>query len=602
MVKLHVELVKRPDPLIEIPQHWPRMPALRLDMIENKKRVRPELLSDSSDENKSKKVKSTKNDTMIIRKKRIPPPVNIEFEKFPRSSHDDKPAYKSPAMSNVGSIQDLHEKISPQSHKSPFNDSLMSDSPAPSQSRGSPLQEKAHLLKSPLFRKPFPRDRLPKTTYESEDSLDNYRKSPRYDSDDYHRHREHRRKDYDSDDYHRHREHRRKDYDSDDYHRHREHRRKDYDSDDYDRHREHRRKDYNSDDNDRHREHRRKDYNSDDYDRHREHRKKDYDSDDYDRHREHRRKDYDSDYDNRDRDYSKHKEPESDRGKIIDKYGDEVIIDDSPSRIPDRDTPERQVSPRNVDDDPNNPYHKKPLIGGSSGSSGGVVQDSIASVGGLKTKNISEEEQNNMKKTYLEKYHILQMTYNEEKFPQLTNFMDLDLIINTYETEFKRVTLQANLNEYKMYLVLMFCAFEYGLKFLFDVDTYGFVKQQLKFSHKYDKLLIQLGEREYMSFGDNWPAEVKIVVMFGFHIMVFFASKQIGKKFGQHATDTIQDVLGNVGGVTQQGNVSMNPLTGVFNMFMGGNIKPNHAAGAAGGGATEERKQMKKPTVDLEDL
>lgn len=605
MVKLHVELIKRQNPLIEIPQHWPRMPALRLDMIENKKRVLPELLSDVSDyekeKNKSKKVKSTKNDTMIIRKKKnIPPPVNIEFEKFPRSGGEDKPVYKSPAISNVGSVRDLHEKISPRNMSSPFNDPLMFDSPAPSQTRGvSPLQEKAHLLKSPLFRKPFPRDKLPKANYESEDSLEDYRKPDRdrHSPNDYGRsprdkyEREPPLKVYDkspeSDDYDRRRkpEHeddeydrkRRREREKDDYDRKRRRDEDDYDrrhdSDDYDRR-------HDSDDYDRRR--RRERDEEDDYDRRRG---RERDEDDYDRKHRHEREDSDG-----------HRRDRESVGKIIDKYGDEVIIGESP--IPDRDSPDKQPT-QNFDDDPNNPYHKKSNapVGAGASISGGL---SRGDVGVSRNKNISEEEENKMKKTYLEKYNILQMTYNEEKFPQLGNFMDLDFIINTYETEFKRVTLQANLNEYKMYLVIMFCVFEYGLKYLFDVDTYGFVKQQLKFSHKYDKLLVQLGERQYMSFGNNWPAELKIVVMFGFHIMVFFASKQIGKKFGQHATDTIQDVLGNVGGITQQGNVSMNPLTGVFNMFMGGNIKPNPVA--ASGSQPEERKQMKKPTVDLEDL
>ena len=568
MVKLHVELIPRRDELIEIPQRFPRMPELNLHLIENRKRVKPECLSDESgDEKKPKKGAPT----MTIRRKQIPP-MNIDFpgepaqyDRFPRSASADKPAYRSPAMSNSGNVDDLHRKLSPTgarspvgSYRSPFNDPLMVESPRslrggeyPRSPRGgdpserdrspSPLHDKAHLLKSPLFRKPFPRDRLPKNNYDSEDSID----TPRFRSiDSRHRDDDPPRKRDDP-----HRKH--DDYSDDERDRH--HRR---DDDDYRRDR----------DDDRSRRDRDDDYHKRDRSRH------DRDDDDYDK---------------RDRDRGDDKRDRDDDRVVTDKRGEKIIMIDSDSEPDPIDSP----PPRGSDPEhgePNNPYRKA----GSPGPTTSRQSSSRAPA------NISQDKINE----YLEKYEILRITYPEENLPQLHAFMDPTHIINTYEQQFKRVTMMANLNEYKMYLMIMFLAVEYGLKYTFDVDMYGFVKQQLKFSHKYDKLLLQLGEREYMSFGDNWPAEVKIVVMFGFHIIIFFASKQIGKKFGQGASDTIQDVLVNVGNVTDAGNISANPMAGLFNMFMGGNIRPAAAPAPGTHAPPAEKKTMRGPTVDLDDI
>jgi len=62
--------------------------------------------------------------------------------------------------------------------------------------------------------------------------------------------------------------------------------------------------------------------------------------------------------------------------------------------------------------------------------------------------------------------------------------------------------------------------------------------------HKYNPLLIELGEREYNSWGSNLPVEVRIIGMIIFQAGIFYLGKVVAEKFGSSVSDIFKGFTG----------------------------------------------------------
>ena len=72
----------------------------------------------------------------------------------------------------------------------------------------------------------------------------------------------------------------------------------------------------------------------------------------------------------------------------------------------------------------------------------------------------------------------------------------------------------------------------------------GFTQQQTAMMHKYDKLLVELGEKEYSSFGSSLPVEVRLLMMILFQAGIFFVGKTIEKRNGSSAANMFAGLTG----------------------------------------------------------
>ena len=101
-----------------------------------------------------------------------------------------------------------------------------------------------------------------------------------------------------------------------------------------------------------------------------------------------------------------------------------------------------------------------------------------------------------------------------------------------YSRTIKELHLDDAIENYKYYMMGGFIAIEYGATQLIGIDLGGFTRQQGMMMHKYDKLLIELGEKSYNSWGSSLPAELRILGMILLQAGIFYLGKILTAKFG----------------------------------------------------------------------
>ena len=109
-------------------------------------------------------------------------------------------------------------------------------------------------------------------------------------------------------------------------------------------------------------------------------------------------------------------------------------------------------------------------------------------------------------------------------------------------------------------------AVEYGLGHFLKFDMKGFTQQQMSNMNKYNKLLIELGEKTYVPKGKKWPVEVRLAFLILFNAAIFVISKMILKGTGNNLLNMVNS-MGE--------NIASSPV---------------------------KKKKMKGPNVDVEDL
>lgn len=160
-----------------------------------------------------------------------------------------------------------------------------------------------------------------------------------------------------------------------------------------------------------------------------------------------------------------------------------------------------------------------------------------------------EERDEQHKQEYLVKFRILKRGNPDFKeFPQYTEHTSLSALKKMYDETFKLIQLEQNVDSYKGYLRMAFVLFEMGMKKMNITSFDGFAQVQLQKIDKYDKMLIELGERSYSNFTANWPVEVRLVGVFFFDACMFF----IGKMLMDNAAGDMQGFMSMMFGIQPQ--------------------------------------------------
>jgi hypothetical protein len=77
-----------------------------------------------------------------------------------------------------------------------------------------------------------------------------------------------------------------------------------------------------------------------------------------------------------------------------------------------------------------------------------------------------------------------------------------------------------------------------------SIDLSGFTIQQTKLMGKYNRLLIELGERPYNSIGANLPVEIRLIGFILLQAGIFYLGKVISSKFGSTVSDLFKGITG----------------------------------------------------------
>lgn len=83
----------------------------------------------------------------------------------------------------------------------------------------------------------------------------------------------------------------------------------------------------------------------------------------------------------------------------------------------------------------------------------------------------------------------------------------------------------------------LFCVKILGLK------LGGYTFNQLALMNKYEKLLVELGEKSYGSLGSTWPVEARIIFMSLFNAVIFLVIRLFSSYLGPGLGDILQQIV-----------------------------------------------------------
>lgn len=156
-----------------------------------------------------------------------------------------------------------------------------------------------------------------------------------------------------------------------------------------------------------------------------------------------------------------------------------------------------------------------------------------------------EEREIKEREEYTWRFRILRKQYKKNiNLPTFTEFTPLETIKLQYKQIIREMALDDNVDTYRTYLFGSWLAIEFVCTQWVGVDLSGFTKYQALMLHKYDKLLIELGEKSRGAWGANLPVEVRLIGLVLFQAGVFYLIKVVAGKFGCSIADLFSIFMG----------------------------------------------------------
>jgi hypothetical protein len=150
-----------------------------------------------------------------------------------------------------------------------------------------------------------------------------------------------------------------------------------------------------------------------------------------------------------------------------------------------------------------------------------------------------KKDDENLKRELLFKLEILQKSYPKSAIDKFTVYDSLSVIQEYYNSKVQLLSLEGSVDNYKTYMTFAFMGIEFLLGNVFKLNMKGFTEQQLMNMDKYEKLLIEMGEKTYLPSSKKWPVELRLL----FVIIVQTAFFVVGKMFlGGAAASVINSV------------------------------------------------------------
>lgn len=140
------------------------------------------------------------------------------------------------------------------------------------------------------------------------------------------------------------------------------------------------------------------------------------------------------------------------------------------------------------------------------------------------------KDEDDKKRELLFKFKRLKQTYPKAEIPHFDMMSNHENMKRTFDSTMKNLAIDSTVETYKSYLMMGFMGCEIVLgKIGFDME--GYTQQQTLYMTKYEKLLVELGEKSYVPSSINkWPVEIRLMALVLFQTTIFVVSKIIAKK------------------------------------------------------------------------
>jgi len=147
-----------------------------------------------------------------------------------------------------------------------------------------------------------------------------------------------------------------------------------------------------------------------------------------------------------------------------------------------------------------------------------------------------EEKEREEKEMLIWKFNIMRKQYKTRTdIPQYNEHSDYKIMKTNYERLIKEINLDDSASTYRTYLIISFFAIEYFMTYWANIDMTGLAKFHMQSMSKYERLLIELGERPYNNIFNKLPVEVRLLGFIGIQTGLFW----IGKMMSQNSPSAI---------------------------------------------------------------
>lgn len=144
-----------------------------------------------------------------------------------------------------------------------------------------------------------------------------------------------------------------------------------------------------------------------------------------------------------------------------------------------------------------------------------------------------EEREAKEKDLYLWRFHTLKKQWRNKDIPVYTKHSDLQMMKDDYHRTVKELTLEDNVETYRSYLMSGFVAIEFVATQWIGIDLGGFTLQQTQMMTRYERLLIELGEKNTSnSLFSGLPVEIRLLGLVLFSAAIFYIGKIVSAKYG----------------------------------------------------------------------
>jgi hypothetical protein len=159
---------------------------------------------------------------------------------------------------------------------------------------------------------------------------------------------------------------------------------------------------------------------------------------------------------------------------------------------------------------------------------------------------MSETDQGRIREDFRIKFGILRSSFNHLNIPLPTEQESLETIHAKYDQYIRHIHVSGSVDQYKIYLIILFLGIELFCTKILNLDMGGFTINQLSSMNRYERLLIELGERNYNSGSSSWPVEIRILVIALVNAIIFLIVKTFAGFLGPDVANMIQNIITNI--------------------------------------------------------
>jgi hypothetical protein len=148
--------------------------------------------------------------------------------------------------------------------------------------------------------------------------------------------------------------------------------------------------------------------------------------------------------------------------------------------------------------------------------------------------------------SFKNKFQALSLNYPDRgiTFPEGKS---LNKIHDAYHSIIKSIYVNMNLGQIQLGYIIVLMAIEFVCVKAFNIPLAGFTKMELKRMHRYNQLMVELGETFYSTGGAEWPIEWRILGTLVMNIVIFISLKFLAQYVGgESMTEVIRNAVDKV--------------------------------------------------------